>query len=55
MARLSIGSDFDQFLNEEGLLDEATAVAVKRYIAFQQSGDQNLGATDEMKTARSTQ
>ena len=35
MARKNIGSNFDSFLEEEGLLEEATAVAVKRYIAFQ--------------------
>lgn len=35
MAKKNIGTDFDVFLNEEGLLEEATAVAVKRYIAFQ--------------------
>lgn len=31
----SIGSNFDAFLDEEGLLGDATAVAVKRVIAFQ--------------------
>jgi len=35
MAKKHIGSNFDDFLEEEGLLEEATAVAVKRYIAFQ--------------------
>lgn len=30
-----IGSDFDTFLEEEGLLSDAAAVAVKRVIAFQ--------------------
>ena len=35
MAKKNIGSNFDDFLSEEGLLEEATAVAVKRYIAFQ--------------------
>ena len=35
MAKKHIGSNFDQFLEEEGLLEEVTAVAVKRYIAFQ--------------------
>lgn len=33
--RKHIGTDFEDFLREEGLLDEVTAVAVKRYIAFQ--------------------
>lgn len=31
----NIGSSFDQFLQEEGLLDEANAVAIKRVIAWQ--------------------
>jgi hypothetical protein len=31
----NIGSSFDEFLEEEALLDEATAVAVKRVIAWQ--------------------
>ena len=30
-----IGSDFDDFLSEEGLLADAEAVAIKRVIAFQ--------------------
>ncbi len=35
MAKKNIGSNFDDFLKEEGLLEEAMAVAIKRYIAFQ--------------------
>lgn len=34
MAKKNVGSSFDDFLEEEGLLEEVTAVAVKRYIAF---------------------
>ena len=30
-----VGSDFDDFLREEGLLDEVEAVAAKRVLAFQ--------------------
>jgi predicted XRE-type DNA-binding protein len=30
-----VGSDFDDFLREEGLLEEAEAVAAKRVLAFQ--------------------
>ena len=30
-----VGSDFDDFLAEEGLLDNAAAVAIKRVIAWQ--------------------
>nr|WP_176704664.1 helix-turn-helix transcriptional regulator [Candidatus Magnetococcus massalia]CRH08270.1 conserved protein of unknown function [Candidatus Magnetococcus massalia]CRH08337.1 conserved protein of unknown function [Candidatus Magnetococcus massalia] len=35
MSNPHIGSDFDDFLEEEGLLAEAEAVAIKRVIAFQ--------------------
>ena len=35
MKKQHIGSDFDQFLAEEGLLGEAEATGVKRVIAFQ--------------------
>lgn len=30
-----IGSDFEDFLREEGRLDEATAIAVKRVLAWE--------------------
>ena len=30
-----VGSDFDDFLREEGLLEEAEAIAAKRVLAFQ--------------------
>ena len=35
MTKRNLGSDFDDFLKEEGMLEEATAVAVKRVIAWQ--------------------
>lgn len=35
MKNSHIGSNFDDFLAEEGMLDEATAVAIKRVIAWQ--------------------
>jgi antitoxin HicB len=35
MNHAHVGSDFDAFLVEEGLLEHATAVAVKRVIAWQ--------------------
>jgi DNA-binding phage protein len=34
MGKKNIGSDFDAFLEEEGLLEETTVRAVKRYIAY---------------------
>jgi plasmid maintenance system antidote protein VapI len=53
-----IGSDFDDFLAEEGLLEEAEAVAVKRVLAFQIKElmeEQNLSKTEmarRMETSR---
>lgn len=37
MAKKNVGSSFDDLLEEEGILEEATAAAVKRVIAFQLS------------------
>ena len=35
VAKKNVGSDFDSFLEDEGILEEAAAAAVKRVIAFQ--------------------
>jgi antitoxin HicB len=35
MAKKNVGSSFDDFLEDEGILEEATAAAVKRVISFQ--------------------
>lgn len=35
MAKKHIGSSFDEFLEEEGTLEEATEVAIKRVLAWQ--------------------
>jgi len=59
MAKKNIGSDFDEFLDEEGLLEDVTAVAVKRYIAFQLAAkmdETNLSKAEmarRMETSRS--
>jgi len=53
-----IGSDFDDFLAEEGLLEEAETVAVKRVLAFQireMMESQNLSKAEmarRMRTSR---
>jgi predicted XRE-type DNA-binding protein len=53
-----LGSDFDHFLEAEGLLEESTAIAVKRVIAWQimQAMEaQNLTKTvlaNKMRTSR---
>lgn len=35
MKKEHLGRDFDSFLEAEGILDEANAVAAKRFIAWQ--------------------
>lgn len=53
-----IGSNFDDFLDEEGILAETEAVAVKRVIAYQvkqMMKEQNLSKTEmsrRMNTSR---
>ena len=49
MKKRNLGSDFDDFLKEEGMLEEATAVAVKRVIAWQI--EQEMAAQKITKTA----
>lgn len=59
MAKRNVGSDFDDFLEEEGLLEEVTAIAVKRYIALQlieKMDESNLSKAEmarRMETSRS--
>lgn len=53
-----IGSDFDDFLQKEGILAETESIAIKRVIAFQVNQlmlEQNLSKTEmsrRMKTSR---
>lgn len=53
-----IGSDFDEFLEEEGIIAETEVVAVKRVIAFQVERlmkEQNISKAEmsrRMKTSR---
>ncbi|MGK5094857.1 XRE family transcriptional regulator [Deltaproteobacteria bacterium TL4] len=35
MSQENLGSNFDDFLNEEGILEETEAIALKRILAFQ--------------------
>ncbi len=59
MAKKNVGSGFDEFLEEEGILEEASAVAVKRLIAFQlaeKMSEKNLSKSElarRMATSRS--
>lgn len=58
MKAKNIGSSFDEFLSEEAILDEVTAVAVKRIISWQidqEMKSQNLTKTlmaKKMHTSR---
>lgn len=47
-----VGSDFDDFLKEEGILDAVHAVAVKRVVAYQLA--QGMKAKRLTKTAMAT-
>ena len=59
MAKKNIGSKFDDFLKDEGLLEDTTAVAIKRYIAFQlteKMSEEHLSKAEmarRMETSRS--
>jgi hypothetical protein len=59
MGKKNLGSRFDDFLDEEGLLEDATVTAVKRYIAFQlaeKMSAENLSKSEmarRMATSRS--
>jgi len=59
MGKKNLGSSFDDFLKEEGLLEDATATAVKRYIAFrlaEKMAADNLSKSEmarRMETSRS--
>lgn len=49
MKNQNIGRDFDDFLADEGMLEEVTAVAVKRVIAWQI--EQEMSAQKITKTS----
>ena len=59
MAKKNVGSTFDDFLKEEGLFEEVTAVAIKRFIAYQlakKMSEDNLSKAEmarRMETSRS--
>ena len=47
-----VGSDFDDFLREEGIFDDVQAVAVKRVIAFQLEQDMKKARLTKTAMAR---
>lgn len=51
MAKQNIGSNFDDFLLEESILEEATAVAIKRVIAWQISEEMKAQSLTKTKLA----
>ncbi len=59
MGAKNVGTNFDDFLEEEGLLEETTAIAVKRYIAYQltkKMSEEHLSKSEmarRMETSRS--
>ena len=59
VAKKNVGSNFDGFLEDEGILEESTAAAVKRVIAFQlarEMSDHGLSKSElarRMETSRS--
>lgn len=47
-----IGSDFDEFLHDEGLLSDAKSVAAKRVIAFQIAREMERAHISQAELAR---
>ena len=57
VGKKNIGSNYDDFLKEEAMLDDATAVAIKRVIAWQIAEEmkaQNLTKTELAKRMRTS-
>ena len=52
MANKHIGSDFDEFLREEGMLGDAESVAAKRVIAFQIAREMERANITQSELAR---
>ena len=52
MAKKNVGSDFDSYLEDEGILEDATAAAVKRVIAFQLAQEMSEHGFSKSEMAR---
>jgi predicted XRE-type DNA-binding protein len=52
MDKKHIGGDFDDFLRDEGILDDAEAVAAKRVIAFQIAQEMESAHISQSELAR---
>jgi antitoxin HicB len=52
LANKHIGGDFDDFLRDEGMLDDAEAVAANRVIAYQIAQEMELAHISQAELAR---
>jgi antitoxin HicB len=52
MDKKHIGGDFDEFLEDEGILEQAEAVAAKRVIAFQIAQEMERAHISKSELAR---
>jgi predicted XRE-type DNA-binding protein len=52
VANKHIGGDFDDFLRDEGILDDAEAVAAKRVIAYQIAQEMERAHISQSELAR---
>ncbi|MCX7784372.1 MAG: helix-turn-helix domain-containing protein [Meiothermus sp.] len=52
MGERHIGGDFDEFLSDEGILEEAEAVATKRVIAYQIAQEMERAHISQSELAR---
>ena len=52
VAKKHIGSSFDDFLDEEAMLDDVTAIALKRVIAWQIAEEMKLQKLTKTELAR---
>ena len=52
MTNKHLGSDFDDFLRDEGILDDAEAAAAKRVIAFQIAREMESSHISQSELAR---
>lgn len=52
MGKRHIGGDFDEFLRDEGILEEAEAVATKRVIAYQIAQEMERAHISQSELAR---
>jgi len=52
MTNKHMGSDFDEFLRDEGILDDAEAAATKRVIAFQIAQEMEKAHISQSELAR---